>query len=313
MSSFNEPTRPGSRYYFRTLKELQGILAGIAADGEITASELVSLDGWLRTHEKLLGAPPFSELIAIIERVMHDRVVDPEEEAEVLEWCNGFVERKSVPILNFTDAIHDLHGLLQGVLMDGYIADAEVRSIRQWLLENRVYATCWPVNDLWRLLASILEDGKVDEAERSMLTDFCANFLLMKTEEPKHEGDYDKDIPLMSGPVVESFTAICAPLDQIAVPGHAFCFTGKARLGKRKTLQEATKAAGGDVKPGVSSLLHYLVIGAASSPHWMYSTYGRKVESSMNLQDDTGFPMVIHEDDWAVAVADAGGPDLRSV
>lgn len=307
-----ENPRPGDRYYFRVLRELQGVLDGIACDGEITREELVSLSGWLATHDKLLGEPPFCEIGALVHQIMLDDIVDPDEEAEILDWCNHFATDRGVPICTFTDAIQDLHGLTQGILMDGYIADAEIYRLREWLLENRQFATCWPVNDLWKLMSSILEDGLIDDAEREMLTDFCANFLIMKAEEPKHDEEYDKRIPVMGGPVVESFTAICAPLDQIVVPQKAFCFTGKAQLAKRKTLEEATIAAGGEVKGSVSLKLNYLVIGAASSPHWMYSTYGRKVEAAMSLQCKHGFPLVIHEEDWATAVVQAGGPDLRS-
>lgn len=82
------------------LRRLHGVLHGIAADGEVTAQEVVDLGDWLQDHHELIDIWPFCDLHELLDRVLADGVVDDDERAQVLAFCQPFVERAA-------DAGHD--------------------------------------------------------------------------------------------------------------------------------------------------------------------------------------------------------------
>lgn len=92
------------------------------------------------------------------------------------------------------------------------------------------------------------------------------------------------------------------PLDQpppaIQWKGNGFVFTGQMACGTRAQCSEAVVAVGGDVLPGVSARLRYLVIGSIGSAAWIQSTHGRKIEKAMALRRD-GVPLaIVGEEHW---------------
>ena len=56
---------------------------------------------------------------------------------------------------------------------------------------------------------------------------------------------------------------------------------------------------------GVSRYLNYLVIGAEGNPCWSYACYGRKVEKAVELRRAGAQILLVHENDFHDAVADA--------
>lgn len=62
---------------------------------------------------------------------------------------------------------------------------------------------------------------------------------------------------------------------------------------------------GGEVVNHVSSHVDYLVIGADGNPCWAYACYGRKVEKAVQLRKKGGRILLVHENDFHDAVADA--------
>lgn len=72
------PDRPSDRTIERQV--LHGLVAGIAADGEVTPVELNELRRWLDDHAGLRGSYPYDEIDALITKVLADGVVDPDEQ-----------------------------------------------------------------------------------------------------------------------------------------------------------------------------------------------------------------------------------------
>ena len=79
-------------------------------------------------------------------------------------------ERLSEARFNSID-IHELVGLCKGVLADGTINLKEAEFIRNWLLERGDVLQLWPADELHALLARVLQDGVLTEAEGDALTD----------------------------------------------------------------------------------------------------------------------------------------------
>ncbi|WP_161604288.1 BRCT domain-containing protein [Roseiconus nitratireducens] len=72
------------------MQRLQGIVAGIAADGIITEDELRGLREWLDDNDQLRTCWPYDEIDSHVTRVMRDGRIDPEEHAFLLEYFNEF-------------------------------------------------------------------------------------------------------------------------------------------------------------------------------------------------------------------------------
>lgn len=71
------------------MQRLHGIMAGIIADGRVTASELRGLRTWMGEHEHLKTCWPYDELESLITTVLRDGVVD-EDEHKIL--CGFFAD-----------------------------------------------------------------------------------------------------------------------------------------------------------------------------------------------------------------------------
>lgn len=79
-------------------------------------------------------------------------------------------ERLSEARFNSID-IHELVGLCKGVLADGTINLKEAEFIHDWLLERGDVLQLWPADELHALLARVLQDAVLTEAEGDALTD----------------------------------------------------------------------------------------------------------------------------------------------
>lgn len=72
------------------MQRLQGIVAGIAADGIITREELDGLSEWMDEHSHLRTCWPYDEIEALIVAVLKDGRVDENEQRELLEFFGEF-------------------------------------------------------------------------------------------------------------------------------------------------------------------------------------------------------------------------------
>ena len=85
---------------------------------------------------------------------------------------NKVSERLSEARFNSID-IHELVGLCKGVLADGTINLKEAEFIQNWLRDVEPLVTLEP-DELHALLARVLQDGVLTEAEGDALTDLLA-------------------------------------------------------------------------------------------------------------------------------------------
>jgi hypothetical protein len=73
------------------LQRLQGLLAGIIADGKITEEELTGLAEWLEDHAHLRSCWPYDEVDSLITSIMSDGKIDEEEQQLLLSFFSEFV------------------------------------------------------------------------------------------------------------------------------------------------------------------------------------------------------------------------------
>ena len=282
----------------RATERLRGIMMGISLDNEITDEEINQLAGWLDIHKYLHDKEPFKTVIEKIKQVLEDHYIDEDEREEVLELCWMFDKESLLPQCA-TAAIRRLHGVLQGMALDDEIRENEVVGLKNWLEVHDYVKGYWPFSDIWQMIFKILEDGVVDSIEKKQLLEYCQNFSETLAENSViYDSIYGEGYMSTFAPVLKPFTAICDRDSAITFSSKTFCFTGPAKTGSRKDLNDIILSLGGIPKNSVAIDLNYLVIGSQSSPCWAYSTYGRKIEQVFKNREKGSETAILHEDDF---------------
>jgi NAD-dependent DNA ligase len=138
-----------------------------------------------------------------------------------------------------------------------------------------------------------------DQNEKVQLLEYCQNFSEELIKNPEiYDGIYGEAYMETMAPVLKPFSALCDRTCEIVFHENTFCFTGPARSGPRKKLNEIVVNLGGIPKNSIAFNLNYLVIGAQSSPCWAYSTYGRKIEQVLQYRKEGSETTILHENDF---------------
>lgn len=183
-----------------------------------------------------------------------------------------------------------LLGLVTGMLADGQLQDMEIQFLNTWLGEHEDVASIWPGNVVAKLITEILADGVITETERErlvkMLTDLIGN-------------DFSQ-----TGSV--SAEVMTLPLDEhcdISLRNANICLSGEFLLGTRAKCEEVATLAGSFPHGTITKKIHYLIIGTNVSPHWLHTSYGRKIEQAMQLQQVGHSIRIISERRWLDALS----------
>lgn len=274
-----------AEYLEKTVQRLRGLIEGISIDDELDDNEIILLKNWIDEHPKLHGEEPFASLIALLKDCLEDGIIDEDERDEISEWCASFLN-DSPFAENMTEAIRRLHGALSGILIDDTITDDEIHNLQDWLYDYESLKGSWPFNDLWALLNRIFDDGVISDEERTEFKEFCSYFSEKIITNPDiQDGIYIEPWMRTGCPIFKPIIELCNRDHQITFKKKSFCFTGPARSGPRTVLHQMVGEAGGIASKTTTLKLDYLVIGAQSSPAWIYSTYGRKIETVLNNRE----------------------------
>jgi hypothetical protein len=194
-------------------------------------------------------------------------------------------------------AVNEMLGLVRGVIADGRVSDAEIESVRQWLVQNAEVAHVWPISVLAERIARIFSDGVVDKVERSELLRL---FQQTTGAGPSVPG---------SGPgapdpeVRPSRLPLCTPAPDLTFAGKVYVMTGAFVYGTRHVCEEAVVRRGAQVRSSVTKQTHVLVIGAIGNSDWIHSSHGRKIEKAVAYRAD-GIPLsIVSEEHWQRFVA----------
>lgn len=178
-----------------------------------------------------------------------------------------------------------LIGIIQGMLSDGHLHDREIAFLLDWLDANEAAASTFPGSALLPQIQTIVADGCITDAERHHLTHVLQQIVGGTLEDLAHSAHVCA-LALDTVPVID-FT------------GRRFCLTGDFVFGPRDVCASAITRRGGEVLPGVTKKLSYLVVGGLGSPEWKHGSFGTKIEKALQYRA-AGVPLlVIHEDLWA--------------
>jgi NAD-dependent DNA ligase len=289
------------RYVRKSIERLLGIIEGIAIDCEMESGEITALNNWLESHECLICMEPFKSVYAEIQKILEDQIIDEQEKEDFLDWCSDFINYN--PFLkNATQAVRRLHGVLSGIDIDNLIKQDEIEGLKDWLRDYERFSDIWPFSELGSLISKILEDGIIDDAEAELLRTFFNDFNEVVVNTPQiHDDEYELPWLMNDSPVFNPISSICDKVE-VVFKHKVFCFTGPAITGKRKDLHNIVSELGGSCSDSVSGGLDYLVIGGQSSPAWVYSTYGRKIEKAIKQRENTGEIRIVDESTFIDAV-----------
>lgn len=183
-----------------------------------------------------------------------------------------------------------LLGLVTGMIADSDLNSLEIRFLNTWLAEHADVAAVWPGNVVAKLVSEILSDGVITEAERTrllkMLTDLTGNDFAQT-------GSVSAEVATL--PVDEH----C----EVDLRDANVCLTGEFLFGTRAKCEELAAHAGATPHGIITKKIAYLVIGTNVSPQWIHTSYGRKIEQAIALQQAGHSIRIISERRWLAAVS----------
>lgn len=293
MEDYRKYTKPAELQ--KAVNTLKGLVSGISADGNIRATEMDELTHWCLLHDNLRKQKPFSEVIDLLEKALADGVIDSEEKADIL-WLCGHLTNHTEYYDDITSSIQYVSGLVQGLIADGELTDAEIYALNSWLKESDFLRGTYPFDELNSIVRSILADDRITEDERNILMAFLSNLVDFNDSYNLTEPDFAK--------LREKYTVggICALDPNIEVEGHTFCITGDSYRCDRDKFCQTVESYGGVMRSSVSKKTDYLLVGNAGSPCWAYSCYGRKIERAIELRKTGCKVQIVNEKDFWKAI-----------
>jgi hypothetical protein len=280
----------------KALSDLQGILRGIAADGEFRRQEVCELRDWQIAHDHLMKPRDFQEVSRSITLALQDGRLERSELDEMISLCDR--ASSNAPYFDaVTQALQELFGFFHGILADRIIKVEELKSIMDWMDGHNYLSGIYPFTEIEALVVGVLQDKVIDEREQKLLQAFFSQFVSLSP----NQKDYSRELELSAKELCVD--GVCAVNPDVKFDGRMFCFTGFSAKGPRKIFAEKILERGGIYHDNVVQELNYLVIGADGNPAWAYSCYGRKVEAAMRLRKKGCPLLIVHESDfWDAAV-----------
>jgi NAD-dependent DNA ligase len=187
-------------------------------------------------------------------------------------------------------ALENLLGIVEGIVCDDRLADAEVRFLASWLDANKQIAASFPANIISRRVGEVLSDGLITDEEKSrLLADLKTIASTGLTE----------SVPALPAHIAAAFAS--APVVEIS--NRLFVLTGEFVFGSRPICERAIMKRGGSVGSSVSGRTNYVVVGGMSTPAWIVQNYPHKIRQAIDLaKSGSATIAVIRESDWAAAL-----------
>ncbi|WP_215407671.1 BRCT domain-containing protein [Vibrio gigantis] len=274
-----------SRNKQKALQALAGILRGVTADKALNETEVLFLDTWLKTEKEYKQDGDFLDLIDLIEDALEDGIIEKHELEDIQNFLGDVVEYGYQCDTNYEALINQLLGFLQGITSDDQINDREIDGLLSLLNSHPAILNTWPANIINHRLEKVLEDGIVDDNERTEL------LVMLKS--------------ICGQQFTDTGSAECGATDFFGesislsdIDGKSICFTGKFLSGTRKVMESLAKAKGGEVRSGVARDLDYLVIGSMASRDWKFTSHGRKIEAALKNKQQNYETHILNEETW---------------
>lgn len=189
---------------------------------------------------------------------------------------NAHHTRKSVEVLL---------GIITGIVADDQVNDLEVKMLATWLAEHSEVTKTWPGSLVSRKVAEIMADGRITDAERSHLLDVLKELAL---NDFATTGSASPEV--LSLPINDDVT--------ITMTHAGVCHTGVFLYGPRAACERLTLSMGGMPLDSITKKTDILVVGSRVAPGWANTSFGRKLQRAVELQDQGCELEIISERRW---------------
>jgi len=181
-----------------------------------------------------------------------------------------------------------LIGLVNGLVADQVLNDAEIRFLAQWLEQHDEIASVWPGDVLHQRIKAVLADGVITEEERAHLVQTLTLLIGGQLES------------LETSPLVNQLAM--DDVQEIAFDGSTFSLTGTFAFGPRNACEHAIEQRGGEIKNSILKSLDYLIVGGLGSDEWKHGSFGTKIQKAIDYKRAGERILIVHEDRWAAAL-----------
>lgn len=246
-----------------SMTDLYGLTVGIGIDRMILPEELQAYIDWMARNESYRSQPYFSEAFTLIEEVLEDRRITPEEYETVLNFARPFLS--ATINCKTTSAIQELLGIIRGIEADKRIRPTEAYGLRSWMAAHEELSSDKTYVKVFDTLNAVLEDGTITTSE-------------------------EQELLCLFDSIINPVTA--KESMGIGFEGKRFCLTGDFETGSKKDIEAFIVERGGAVAKDVSRKVDYVVMGDKGSESYAFGNYGTKVKKAMELQDQ-GYPIQV--------------------
>ena len=152
----------------QNINELIGIIKGINFDGVINGKEVARLQDWVDKNRNLAYDKRQMKLIKMVDSVLEDQIIDDDEKVLILTTCEKFVDETGDDSVR----IHELNGIIEGVICDDEVNEEEIRQLKEWMNSNGDSIRNHKLSkELCKAIDDILKDGVVTKEEQVELLD----------------------------------------------------------------------------------------------------------------------------------------------
>lgn len=168
----------------RNINELIGIIKGINFDGVINDKEVVRLQSWVDRNRNIAYEQKQVELIKIVDAVLEDNIIDENEKEQLIKSAESFLDDTD----EYSGRIYELNGIIEGIICDGEVNEAEVHNLNSWMEEyGDLIHENKQAQELHLIIDDILEDGVVTEEEQVQLLELLNTWINSAQFESKLE------------------------------------------------------------------------------------------------------------------------------
>lgn len=149
----------------KNINELIGIIKGISFDGVINDREIEKLHSWVSKNRNLAINTKDVSLIKIVASVLADGVITTEERELLLLNCKNYRETSTGNV-----ALYELNGIIEGIICDDVVNEAEIRRLKTWMSENgELVRDSESTARLCEIIDNVIADDVVTEEEQNIL------------------------------------------------------------------------------------------------------------------------------------------------
>lgn len=195
---------------------------------------------------------------------------------------------------NQTRNINELIGICRGIAFDNQVTQDEAVSLAQWLYSQPDLLDVWPASILYERLCDVLADGVVDQEE-------AADLLQLLQQVIGGKSGPTESVDESTGEVTYEAASTALPVtepDAMVFESMSFVLTGKFASGTRSECESEVIRRGGKCQKNPTKATSYVVIGDVGSRDWVHSTWGRKIEKAVAMQEDGHGIQLVSESHW---------------